>query len=270
MKRKKTSLLIVFSIIISLFVPSVGRSGIHFGIIKAIEKKIDKLREKKDPYANLPDISTFKTQKSDRFIADIDDIARGHPYKGRRANIPHTGAHIHFDSALWPQGGSNPENYPAIYACVDGVISMLDYSFRYGADLDQYYIDIAFARDSAGSVYNLHHSIEPMIAEPSENFYKKFVLVSLGQEVKKGDVMAYIYTPKAAVDACHICFHIKRMDKEGFMAPALFTFPTVQAYHNKWGSDGYDDGTIDIPACMGYKLEADENPFGTGAVDELW
>jgi len=268
MKGKKIGLLIVFSIIVSLFVPSLGRPGINFGIIRAIEKKIDKLREKKDPYANLPDISTFKTQKSDRFIVDTDDIARGHPYKGRRANTPHTGAHIHFNSADWPKGGSDPDNYPAIYACVDGVISKLDYSFRYGS-LDQYYIDIAFARDSAGSVYYLHHSIEPMIAEPSENFYRQFVLVSLGQEVKKGDVMAYMYTPSGATTACHICFHIKRMDKEGFMVPALFTFPTVEAYHDKWGGDGFD-GPDDIPPCMGYKLEADENPFGTGAVNELW
>jgi len=268
MKNKKIGLLITFSIIVSLLVPSLRGAVIHFGVIRAIEEKIDKLREKKDPYRNLPDISTFRSQKSDRFIADIGDIARGHPYKGRRANLPHQGAHIHFDSTQWPKGGGDPDNYPAIYACVDGVVSKLDYSFRYG-DKNQYYIDIAFARDSAGSVYYLHHSIEPMIAEPSENFYRQFVLVSLGQEVRKGDVMAYMYTPLVAGSACHICFHIKRIDKEGFMAPALFTLPVVQGYHDRWSGDGFD-GADDIPPCMGYKLEADENPFGTGAVDILW
>ena len=34
-----------------------------------------------------------------------------------------------------------------------------------------------------------------MAPEPSEGFYKKFLLVHEGQRVRKGDVSAYLYTP---------------------------------------------------------------------------
>jgi len=274
MKRKKIGLLILLSIIVCLFVPSLGQPGIHFGIIKAIEKKVDKLREKTEPYSNLPDISTFKTQKSDRFIVDIADICSGFPFKGRRAKDPHQGAHVHFDNGLdhWPKGGvDKPENYPPIYALLDGVISRVDYSFHYGNNLDSYCIDLAFAKDSSGSIYILHYSIEPMIAEPSTNFYREFIFISKGQEVNKGDIIAYMYTPPSSSSASgiHIHFHIKRMNVEGFMAPALFTYAVVKQFHAKWSIFGYDDSDP-IPVCMGYKLDADENPFGTGAVNLLW
>ena len=110
MEGRKISLLIIFCLVGSENVykrQSLGRPGINFGIIKAIEKKIDKLRERTEPYSNLPDISTFKTQKSDRFIVDMVDICSGHPFKGRRAKEPHQGAHVHFDNSLdtWPRGG---------------------------------------------------------------------------------------------------------------------------------------------------------------------
>jgi len=273
-KRKKIGLLILLSIIVSLFVPSLGRSGISFGIIKAIEKKIDKLRERTEPYSNLPDISTFKTQKSDQFIIDIPDMCSGFPFKGRRAKKPHQGAHVHFDNTgdPWPKGGvDKPENYPPIYAPLDGVILRVDYSFHYGDNLDSYCIDLAFAKDSSGSIYILHYSIEPMIAEPSTNFYRQFIFISKEQEVKKGDIIAYMYTPPSSSTASgiHIHFHIKRMNVEGFMAPALFTYAVVKKFHDRWNGFGDDDGDP-IPVCMGYKLDADENPFGTGAVDELW
>ena len=52
-----------------------------------------------DPYSNLPDILTFLTNKSDRFIVDIPDICDGHPFKGENANAPHQGAHVHFDNS---------------------------------------------------------------------------------------------------------------------------------------------------------------------------
>ena len=39
-------------------------------------------------FAKLPDISTFTTAKSDRFIVDMDDVTGGHPFKGLNATGP--------------------------------------------------------------------------------------------------------------------------------------------------------------------------------------
>jgi hypothetical protein len=43
----------------------------------------------------------------------------------------------------------------------------------------------------------------------------------------------------------------------------------TEAFHKRWGkmTERY---TEELPACMGYKLSAEENPFGTGAKDLLY
>jgi hypothetical protein len=57
--------------------------------------------------------------------------------------------------------------------------------------------------------------------------------------------------------------------KKGFMTPAIFTSEVVKAFHKQCqGFKGSNDGTP-IPPCMGYRIGADENPFGSGAKDEL-
>ena len=49
----------------------------------------------------------------------------------------------------------------------------------------------------------------------------------------------------------------------------IFSPEIVKAFHKLCqGFRGSNDGTP-IPPCMGYRIEADENPFGTGAKDEL-
>ena len=42
-----------------------------------------------------------------------------------------------------------------------------------------------------------------------------------------------------------------------------------EAFHERWGkmAQRYPEA---IPACMGYKLSAEENPFGTGTKDLLY
>jgi hypothetical protein len=57
--------------------------------------------------------------------------------------------------------------------------------------------------------------------------------------------------------------------KKGFLAPAIFTQEIVQRFHDR--CDGFrerNDG-IAMPPRMGYRLKAEENPFGTGPIEEL-
>ena len=48
--------------------------------------------------STLPDISIFNNLPSDQFIVEMDVIADGHMYRGKNANDPHTGAHVHFQN----------------------------------------------------------------------------------------------------------------------------------------------------------------------------
>jgi hypothetical protein len=220
--------------------------------------------------ADLPEISTFLTTPSDRFLVNIEDICRGHPYLGVNAAHPHAGGHVHFDNRKnrWPKGKDEPANYPAIYAVADGVVGRIDTKFSNGEN-DRYGVDLIFAKDKTGANCRFCYSIEPMCPEPSEGFYKKFLLVKEGQKVRKGDVIAYMYTPPSSGDGCHIHFYLMIDGKKGFLAPAIFTPEIVKAFHKQCdGFKGSNDGEP-IPPCMGYRIGADENPFGTGAKEEL-
>jgi hypothetical protein len=217
---------------------------------------------------NLPDIQQFKTYPSDQFLVDIHTIDAGTPFKGRRSDTPHQGAHVHWENSTnkWPMGGTSPENYPVIYAVADGIIDRIDYNFQVGEN-DRYGFDLAFAR-TGNTVFLFCYSIEPMIPEPSVDFYKQFIRVNLGQQVKKGDTIAYMYLPPSAGIGCHIHFHLQQTNKNNFFAPAIFTNDIVDSFHEKWGEFGYD-GSTPIPSCMGYMLDADENPYDDGQVDIL-
>ena len=221
----------------------------------------------------LPDITTYAQTKSDQFIVNIDHVKTGHPFMGVRSKKPHSGAHVHFDN-VWPRGGNKPENYPPIYAAVDGIITRVDYCFRLsnstGMSHERYGLDLSFARDNDdGSIYSLAYSIEPMVMQPSVDFYRQFILVSEGQYVKKGDIIAYMYVPPDA-NGTHIHFDINNFQKskDYFMAPALFTPDVVQRFYETWRGESSMDGDTPIPPCMGYMLGIYENPFG-GAIDRL-
>ena len=214
---------------------------------------------------NLPDISTFMTAPSDRFIVDIELLGSGHPFLGKRSAEPHQGAHAnwHNDETTWPDG-LTPDQYPAIYAPADGYIYRIDYS--YGVGMNQRYgFDLAFASRS-DSTCLFCYSIEPMCPEPSSDFYRDFILVDLGDEVAKGDILGYMYIPTNTI--AHIHFHLLLEYGDSFMAPAVFTPAVVDSFHSHWGMFGEIQG-VPIPPCMGYMLAAEENPFGTGAVDIL-
>jgi len=218
--------------------------------------------------ANLPDIQKFRTDPSDRFLADVETITAGYPFRGKRANQPHQGAHTHWDNTqnTWPKGGTSPEDYPVIYAVADGIISRIDYKLAVGA-ADRYGVDLSFAENDS-STYLFCYGIEPLVPEPSPDFYKQFIRVTLGQQVQKGDTIAFMYLPQSAGIGCHIHFHIQQTGKNNFLAPAIFTADVVDSFHARWGRFG-DDGNIPVPPCMGYMLNADENPYGGGEVDIL-
>jgi hypothetical protein len=162
-----------------------------------------------------------------------------------------------------------PATYPAIYAVADGVVGRNDTRLGLPDGNDRYGVDLIFANDKAGAACRFCYSIEPMCPEPSEGFYQKFLLVKEGQKVRKGDVIAYLYTPPSRGDGCPIHFHLMIDGRKGFLAPAIFTPEVIKAFHKQCQEfKGSNDGTP-IPPCMGYRIGAEENPFGTGAKDEL-
>jgi hypothetical protein len=220
--------------------------------------------------ADLPDISSFLTKPSNRFLVDVSEVSRGHPFLGANAAYPHAGAHVHFDNtnSSWPKGKNEPANYPVIYAVADGIVSRIDTHFALPGGNDRYGLDLAFAKDSSGATYRFCYSIEPMCPEPSHGFYKKFLLVHEGQQVRKGDVIAYLYTPPRT-DGCHIHFHLMVDSKKGFLAPAIFSPEIVKAFHDQCNGFREMHSGTEIPPCMGWQLSAEENPFGTGAKEKL-
>lgn len=223
-----------------------------------------------NPETRLPDIAVFLARPSDRFPVDIDDLVGGHPFMGVDAAHPHAGAHAHFDNSgkRWPKGEDEPANYPAIYAVAAGVIARIDNRFHLGPGNDRYGVDLAFAHDGKGATCHFCYSIEPMVAEPADGFYKQFILVEQGQQVRKGDVIAHMYTPPDG-QGIHVHFHVRIDGHQGFRAPAIFTTDVVKEFHARCDGFRPANGGTEIPPCMGYGLRADENPFGSGATEGL-
>jgi hypothetical protein len=223
------------------------------------------------PTTSLPDISAFITKPSDRFLVNVEEVSRGHPFLGIHSSQPHAGAHVHFDNTRnrWPQGKDEPINYPAIYAVADGVVSRIDTHFGLPGGNDRYGLDLTFAKDNGGAACRFCYSIEPMCPEPSEGFYKKFLLVQQGQQVRKGDVIAHLYTPPSSGDGCHIHFHLMIDGKKGFLAPAIFTPEIAKEFHKQCNEFRVRNDDTSIPPCLGWQLGAEENPFGTGVKEKL-
>lgn len=209
----------------------------------------------------LPALSWFRDHRSDRFPVDLELIAAGHPYRGRRAPTPHSGAHLIFDNSAnsWPRGGTVPESYPAIYAAADGVIDRTTDSLRVGPN-DRYGINLAIASNGNDGTWDFEYSIEPMAPEPSPGFYRPFMLVKPGDHVRKGQVIARFYLPPGVVGS-HIHFELITSGVPHMVAPAIFTPAVTDAFQARWGNQG-SDGGAPIPSCIGWLLAADESPFG--------
>jgi hypothetical protein len=76
-----------------------------------------------------------------------------------------------------------------------------------------------------------------------------------------------MYCPPGVKDV-HIHFHLMVEGRNGFLAPAIFSPAVVRQFHAKWGEFGKDQGTP-MPPCIGYRIGAEENPFGTGPKERL-
>lgn len=230
--------------------------------------------------ATLPPIRSFLNEPSDRFLVELDVVRSGHPYKGKNARRPHTGGHIYFKLPEKPVAAAEVDRFPAIYAMADGVITRIDYSFRLReikvsdgrrrASNTRYGVGLMFAT-SAGKGISMHYSIEPFTDPGNEEFYRSFIFVEVGQRVKKGDIIARMYLPADPLinQNTHIHFNLTGGPKNTFLSPSIFDKRIVRRFHATWDERrGSDDGTP-IPACMGYKLAPDENPFGSGAMETL-
>ena len=228
---------------------------------------------------SLPSIKDFHKRPSDRFLVDLEVVRRGHPYKGRRAERPHTGGHVYFDVQDISGSTKTIQKSPAIYAVADGIITRIDYSFRLREMFEpalgkqvanrRYGIGLTFAREGNTGV-TFHYSIEPFIDPETTNFYDQFILVKLGQQVKKGQVIARMYIPEnqKLAEKTHIHFNLIREGGGGFISPSIFDQKIVQEFHRRWNLFP-NDPDAPIPSCMGYMLEADENPFERKVVDSL-
>ena len=228
---------------------------------------------------SLPSIKDFHKRPSDRFLVDLEVVCRGHPYKGRRAERPHTGGHVYFDVQNISGSTKTIQKSPVIYAVADGIITRIDYSFRLREMFEpalgkqvanrRYGIGLTFAREGNTGV-TFHYSIEPFIDPETTNFYDQFILAKLGQQVKKGQVIARMYIPEnqKLAEKTHIHFNLIREGGGGFISPSIFDQKIVQEFHRRWNLFP-NDPDAPIPSCMGYMLEADENPFERKVVDSL-
>jgi murein DD-endopeptidase MepM/ murein hydrolase activator NlpD len=223
------------------------------------------------PVGELAKISSFAKTPSNHFLVDMDVVRSGHPYLGTNAGRPHTGCHVYFKAPDKSVDPSDPTTYPPIYAVADGYVSRLDEYFRlrpivtFGRKVSnvRYGVTLAFAQKDNSAV-TFHYSIEPMIDPRDENFYLPFLRVKVGQKVKKGDVIAYMYLPDTR-DNQNSHIHYNLIHARQFQAPAIFDQKIVDGFHARWGPRRNSDRGRLIPACMGFLLSAPENPFGTGA-----
>ena len=229
---------------------------------------------------DLVDIRSFRDRKSDRFLVDLQTVRTGHPYKGKRAQRPHTGGHIYFRLPRAPLPASQPARFPPIYAVADGVITRVDYSFRLReifvsalqrrVSNTRYGIGLAFA-SSSGRPVEMHYSIEPFIDPGDAMFYDRFILVKVGQRVNKGDLIARMYLPpdpRVARNA-HIHFNLLGGASRTFQSPSIFSKRIVRRFHATWDERRGTDRGVPIPPCMGYQLAPVENPFEFRSADAL-
>jgi len=221
--------------------------------------------------SGLPDIRTFVDNPSEQMPVDLLLVRSGHPFKGKNAKTPHPGAHIAFGPAYenWPQGGEAPSNYPPILAVADGVVSKVIDTAADGPN-DYYAVHLTIAASGTAPI-DFEYRLEPMTKEPSSGFYASFITVKVGDRVKRGDVIGYVYLPDG-VDGSLLHFNLVNTATGEPMAPAIFSGPTVAAFYGTWKEQGFDstEGFTDpIPICIGWKIDASENPYENRAEECL-
>ncbi len=248
--------------------------------------------------SNLPQISTFQSKPSDQFIVDLNVVNNGHIYRGNNANNPHSGAHVQFEEAYFTNYENSGElsDLPKIYAAFDGVITRVDYYFAQSTGNYRYGYLIEFAK-SDGKNVRFNYSIEPMLNPNDEDFYRKFLLKNQGDVVRKGDLIAYMYSSTSdeyingvcgfkpnctPADNAHIHYDIAKSGGS-FMSPSIFNNAIMlQLAEQMRGGNVHKDCSgpcqpeeyIEYTQCadsggMGYKLATEENPYEAKLADCL-
>ena len=243
-----------------------------------------------------PDIGSFETEPSDQFLVDIDVVVDGHMFRGERSNKPHQGGHVYFDPTAFVQTGEglDPTDFPPVYAVADGIVGKVDYYFAQSTGNFRYGLLLNIATKDGESL-NLNYSIEPFLDPGDENFYRQFLLVENGEQVSKGQIVAYVYSSNDAVSAecedgnctpsstnAHIHFDLNSGGEK--MAPSIFSTEIVDALHLRMSSSpastrNHDSLSGNAPdsvysACidsggLAFKLSENENPFEAVAADCL-
>ena len=250
--------------------------------------------------SELPDISYFAQNKSDRFLVDFEDIIAGHPHVGQRSPVPHNDAQVYFSNSdpRW-LNAIEPSDYPPIYAVADGIVQLPDPpNYPYYNVIDHtnydppwwhvgYTIAIEIATDDDVNV-NFLYSMEPYVTlqDKPMNFFEDFILVEDNQYVEQGDTIGYMYVSGFSerlhgASSPHISFAMMR-DQRGpwdVYAPAIFTEDVVnrfaELYRNPsegWSSSSYGNDWSrgrGVPTGMGWMIDANENPFGDFPLDVL-
>jgi hypothetical protein len=248
----------------------------------------------------LPDISYFANNKSERFLVDFEDIIAGHPHVGQRSPKPHNDAQIYFSNSdeRW-LNASQPSDYPPIYAVADGIIQLSDPpNYPYFNVIDHtnydppwwhvgYTIAIRIATHDGYNV-NFLYSMEPyvMLHDKPKSFFKNFILVEDNQVVKKGEIIGYMYVSPFSerlhgANSPHIAFALMK-DQAGpwdVYAPAIFTEDVVKQFSELfrnpsegWNSSSYGNDWNrgrGVPTSMGWMINSAENPFGDFPLDVL-
>lgn len=221
----------------------------------------------KDRRPSLPSIKKFATKKTDVLPVDITRSAGTAPFLGARSPAPHQGIHVYWSNqdGQWPAAPGKPADYPAIYAVADGIVSNVEPLRQMGSHQAYgFVLQIAEdGRDASSVVY----SLEPFVNEPSPGYYRQFIQVRNGQRVKKGQLLGHMYVPPTSDGPTHMHFHLSGAG--GIKSPSIFGPGAVGELSAKFGDRGGMQDGVPLPACIGYKISAAENPFGTGARDCL-
>jgi hypothetical protein len=250
--------------------------------------------------AELPDISYFANNKSDRFLVDFEDIIAGHPHVGQRSPKPHNDAQVYFSNSdeRW-LNASQPSDYPPIYAVADGIVQLPDPpNYPYFNVIDHtnydppwwhvgYTIAIRIATHDGYNV-NFLYSMEPyvMLHNKPKTYFKDFILVEDNQVVKEGEIIGYMYVSPFSerlhgASSPHIAFSLMR-DQAGpwdVYAPAIFAEDVVKRFSELfrnpsegWNSPSYGNDWSrgrGVPTGMGWMINSAENPFGDFPLDVL-
>jgi len=288
---------LVSPIAIPMTVAPTATSGESGTVATAVTELIQQVMPRN---SELPDISYFAQNKSDRFLVDFEDIIAGHPHVGQRSPVPHNDAQVYFSNSdpRWIDA-TKPSDYPPIYAVSNGIVQLPDPpNYPYYNVIDHtnydppwwhvgYTIAIRIATDDGVNV-NFLYSMEPYVnlQDKPMNFFEDFILVEDNQYVEKGDILGYMYVSGFSerlhgASSPHVAFALMR-DQQGqwdVYAPAIFTEDIVnrfaELYRNPsegWTSSSYGNDWSrgrGVPTGMGWMIDAAENPFGDFPLDVL-